>query len=686
MLFQKILSPDTLRRAFLKVLRNGGMAGGDGESGEAFAGALEANLARLAFEIEHGLYRPGPLRRFPIEKPGGGERWLAVPCVADRVVQTAAAEVLSAFLEPQFEDSSYGYRPGRSVRQAIDRVAFLRRQGYHWVVDGDIRAFFDRVPHDLLLRKLTEITGDPDLSALVGLWLESFSETGVGLAQGSPVSPVLANLHLDALDEAFDERRTSLRLVRYADDFLLLARSREGAEKALAQVARELARAGLELNPEKTRIVRFEEALRFLGALFVRSVLIHDSDSLDAHLRTGENKPEGATAPEARGPIGEHPRADGASGNRGPLLPGPADPEAEKATPPVAAGSNGQDEPRPAEKDEYGPRRKRNNLVVMSRGARVTGKGSALAIYEDDINTLLVLPGQVAKIEIGPQAEIDSAALRLALDENVPVSFVDGYGRTRGILRRQPEGRAERVLAQARAAANPERQLDIARLLVSGRLRNAHALLKRLNRRRRDTRVEQVCGELFRLRRRVLTATDINAARGFEGRGASLYWPALSRCLAHGWKLPVRRRNPAPDPVNAVLDWTSHMLAREVSVAVLNAGLHPGIGLLHETSDRRDGLVFDLCEEFRAPVGEALTLSLFNKRMLMPDDFVERAESGVRIMPHAGRRIVTAFEDWMERVVRDPGSGERTSWRGLLTRQAQRLATALEEQSAYRPY
>ncbi len=280
-LFQSAISVGALTAAFHKVLRNGGGPGGDGDTLQSFAQAAEARIARLSFELETGLYRPGPLRRVTIPKRSGGTRILSIPCVIDRVAQTAAATLLSDLLESEFEPSSFAYRPGRSARQAVARVAALRRQGWTFVVDGDIRAFFDEVPHKPLLGKLIAHVKDERFVDLVALWLRSFSDEGRGLAQGSPLSPVLTNLHLDVLDEAF--QNGPIRIVRFADDFVLLARTRPGAEAALARAANLLADHGLVLNLEKTRIVPFEQAFEFLGHLFVRSVEIEtDRDDLSA--------------------------------------------------------------------------------------------------------------------------------------------------------------------------------------------------------------------------------------------------------------------------------------------------------------------------------------------------------------------------------------------------------------------
>ena len=195
-LFDRVTAYDTLFEAWSRVRANRGSAGGDGESVAAFeAAGVPDRLRRLADEIRGGRYRPGPVRRLAVRKPDGGTRPLAIPCVRDRVAQTAAALVLTPRLDPEMEDSSFAYRVGRSTLRAVRRVEALRAAGYVWVVDGDIERYFERVPHGPLLGVLGRYVDDGDLLALVRLWLSAaMADTPTpdrGLPQGSPLSPLL---------------------------------------------------------------------------------------------------------------------------------------------------------------------------------------------------------------------------------------------------------------------------------------------------------------------------------------------------------------------------------------------------------------------------------------------------------------------------------------------------------------
>ena len=223
--------------------------------------------------LDLGEYRPLPLLEIVIEKAPGKTRRLLVPTVNDRIVQTAAARQLSHSLEDEFLDVSYAYRPGRGVDQAIARVLQLRDRGYQFVLDADVTAYFDNVDHALLLGLLRQENLAPALLALIESWLGvpvwdglALKKLGRGAPQGSPVSPVLANLFLHELDVTISA--SDQHIVRYADDFLVLCDSVASAQQAREVTAGWLLARGLELHPEKTAIRTFQEGFRFLGIMF----------------------------------------------------------------------------------------------------------------------------------------------------------------------------------------------------------------------------------------------------------------------------------------------------------------------------------------------------------------------------------------------------------------------------------
>ena len=275
------LSDAALGRAFSRVMENHGCAGTDGVDLGRFAASRAGALAELREAVASETYWAWPLRRVEIEKRPGSEerRTLVVPAVRDRVLQTAVAAHIEPVLEREFDDCSFAYRRGRSVRMAVERVQRYYLEGYRWLVDADIDEYFSSVDRGLLLGRVATVVHDETIVRLIALWLDYAVWDGLhllrpplGIAQGSVISPMLANLCLDALDDRL--LAEGIRYVRYADDFVILAKSRKGAERAYELAEETLAGLRLRLDEGKTRIVRFSEGFRFLGVIFLKDLLV----------------------------------------------------------------------------------------------------------------------------------------------------------------------------------------------------------------------------------------------------------------------------------------------------------------------------------------------------------------------------------------------------------------------------
>lgn len=264
-----------LHQAFVRVAENRGCRGSDGITIENFRRDLENYLKSLQNDLIEKKYHPFPLMRFPIPKSKqAGRRFLSVPTVRDRVAQTAAYFVTKDLFEAEFENISHAFREGRGVRTAIYAIKELADKGYRFAVDADIRGFFDNIDHDLLFKKLKKIMPDEDMLSLFGKWMKAEIYDGdriytlqKGIPQGSVVSPLLANLFLDELDETLIH--FGLKLVRYADDFLILCKSSKEADQAVEITDMLLDDLKLNLNPQKTKVVNFDQGFKFLGAVFL---------------------------------------------------------------------------------------------------------------------------------------------------------------------------------------------------------------------------------------------------------------------------------------------------------------------------------------------------------------------------------------------------------------------------------
>lgn len=272
------LQVKALRQGFQRVKENHGCAGVDGVTVEKFEADLDCQLKALQEEVESATYWAWPLRLIRVEKsPGSSEhRTLLVPAVRDRVLQTAVARWMEPRLEREFNDCSFGYRRGRGVRMAVERVWQLQQQGYRWVLDADIDAFFDSVDRRVALDRLAAVIHDDDLVLQLNrLWLDycrwdglRIDRPALGIPQGAVISPMIANLILDRLDDALEG--AGLMMVRYADDFVVLAKGRAAAERALELTSEALDDLRLRLHAGKTRVVRYQDGFQFLGVIFRR--------------------------------------------------------------------------------------------------------------------------------------------------------------------------------------------------------------------------------------------------------------------------------------------------------------------------------------------------------------------------------------------------------------------------------
>ncbi len=275
------VSYPSLENAFHAVKDNHGCAGVDGITIENFEQELDANLFALENELVHKNYHPLPLMKILVAKKNGEPRGLCIPTVRDRIVQKAVLEQIEPILEKEFEECSFAYRKGRSVKQAVFKIKEYYDLGYRWVVEADIDAFFDTVNHALLMEKFKRYVHDSDIRKLIKLWLaaeiwdgSSLTLLEKGIPQGSPISPILANLFLDQFDE--EMLRKGYKYVRYADDFVILCKKSEEAEQALSLSKKVLEKLLLTVDDED--VVSFDEGFKYLGVIFMKSMIMQPFD------------------------------------------------------------------------------------------------------------------------------------------------------------------------------------------------------------------------------------------------------------------------------------------------------------------------------------------------------------------------------------------------------------------------
>ncbi len=466
---------------------------------------------------------------------------------------------------------------------------------------------------------------------------------GVGLVQGSPLSPILANLYLDALDEEIGE--LGVKIVRFADDFVILCKSRKRAQKALEHCVRVLDEHRLKLHEDGTRIVNFDKGFDFIGYLFVRSLSVREQ----------RDEPSFGTGKPVKSEVTD----DGI----------------------IVLEDKGS---------RFDPGKR--VLYVMDPEHRLGVRNQSFAVTRADGSELIAIPHRrVGRIEIGTDVRFDRTPVDLALRSGIELALIDAMGQSAGYVSSGPGRHAGLQMAQARSVLDDGFRTAIAAKLVDRRIRNQRTQLSRLNRKQQHPDVTEALGKMQLALRKIPDHGSIEQLRGVEGRATALYWPALTMLLADANILSAgrfTRSRPARDPVNAVLNYLTGILERDIRAAIQSANLHPGFGFLHASKDRHDGLVYDLMEPFRAPLAEGSVVFLFNARRLDPGMFEKTGNGNVNISGDGRNAIIKHYETSVARRVKCPEGNARLSWRAMMKWQAQNLGHAVraEDPERFTPY
>ena len=275
-LIERILDKDNVRIALEKVIANKGAAGIDGMKVEELRDYMNANWPSIKQSILERNYRPAPVRRVEIPKPNGGVRKLGIPTAVDRTLQQSIVQILTPIFETEFQENSYGFRPGRSCEQAVLKLLGYLNEGYEWIVDIDLEKFFDNVPQDKLMSYVGRVIHDPDTESLIRKYLKSgvmengmYEATELGTPQGGNLSPLLSNVMLNELDKELVKR--GLRYVRYADDCVIAVSSGASANRVMHTITKWIEqKLGLKVNTSKTHVCR-PSKLKYLGFGFYKS-------------------------------------------------------------------------------------------------------------------------------------------------------------------------------------------------------------------------------------------------------------------------------------------------------------------------------------------------------------------------------------------------------------------------------
>jgi len=642
-----------LREAFAKVRRNSDCAGADGLTPSTYSIDLDSHLHRLRDAIEAGGYRPQPLRAIPLILPGKKPRTLAVPTVADRVAQTAVALALTPVFDARFSEASYGYRPARSVAfalAALEEHAMTRPV----LVDADIQDFFGSIGHARLEALIDAWIPEEKLRALARLWIAQHEvRPGRGIALGSPISPLFANLYLDELDRVLCEAGHTL--VRYADDFVVACRNDAEASSALLLTGKTLAGMDLELNAAKTRVLHWREGIDFLGAHLGAPRLwspARDSQRSIAPEPVHSARPASATAAMSDAPP--------------PLLGSRSD---------YLTVSGGRVKTALVTLYVTEPgcllKREGERIVVSKKGEE---RASFPVIKIDQV----ILLAQSA-LTAGALALLDKHRIPLLVDDPAEPGTPSMFAAAAGV---------EIMEHQFERARDPAFALDFAKRVVAGKIANARTVLRRYARehganaiRSHELALAQVGGQVAR-------APSLEVLRGSEGFAAKSYFAAFRCWLPEGWGFAARATRPPPDPFNAVLSLGYTLLLQNVAAFIQAAGLHPQIGFLHARRPGHPALASDLMEEFRPVVVDSLVLNLALNGRIVPMDFTCDRATGLRnrLLPDAKKRFIGSFEEKLCSRITHEDSDQPVNIRQALNLQVRRALATICKGVPYRPF
>ena len=661
-----------MESAWERVRENAGGPGVDGVSVERFEGHAATALPELLAQALDGEYTPLPLRKIVVEKKPGSNtgRQLLVPCVRDRILQTAVARLLSRSFEEEFLEMSYAYRAGRGVDRAVARILQLRDRGWTHVVDADITAYFDEISHRLMEERLSQDAAvDPALMKILKSWIKAeawdgheLTRTRRGISQGSPISPLLANFFLTPLDLALSDDDN--KLIRYSDDFLILCPSPEAAQAALGETERVLKELGLSLNMSKTRLTSFAEGFKFLGVRFSeRDAMI----PWKGHSARGRVLFMAPPMPARK--LREY-RKEHLAHARGADEEAVAQPVRTKAAPPE--GRIEIDMP---------------FLYVTQQGAIVRKSGDRF-LLEHDGEIAMDLPyHRLEHILIFGNVQITSQAMAEALDHNIAVSLFTRQGRFRGTLAPPPGKNVMLRLQQYGMRQDASLALGAAREAIRWKLENSIRVLERYEDRDRETdKTVEARQSITDIQGGLDGSETAPEIEGREGSAARLYFDGLMKFNLSGFPWPGREKHPARDPLNALLSLAYTLLMQELAALVEAFGLDPAIGFLHEIDGARPSLALDLMEPFRAPVADRFVLTIVNRGQMQPGDFEKRDDhGGLFLKPEAMRRFFETYERWMLTPVLRV-EDKQYNFRDLLRKEVANFAALLRAGGKWQPY
>ncbi len=634
----------------------------DTDDDNALQEQSEAPLKRLQNDMDklkQGNYHVPKLRGYLIAKPDGGVRPLAVPPIYDRMLQRAISQIISPALEQLMYQHSHGFRKGRSRLTARYDIQAAWRAGYHWVYESDIKDFFDSVKLEALRDRLNALYyGDPIVDCIID-WMSAdvifqgeHIKRNNGLPQGSPLSPLMANLMLDDFDS--DMQQAGFFLIRYADDFVVLCKDPKQAEKA-GQVAKQsLQEHGFKLHPDKTQISALQDGFKYLGYLFMN----------DMALDIGGKKPkepEKTQAPENS------------------WLAKLADKQPQRINKKhtleaLLKNLSRRQSIRISERDNTG-----TLLAVTGDYSILSTLNKQMQIHRDD-KQLYKLPWKsLQTIVLFGNHQITTQAMHEALRCNVAIHLANTTGCYQGVITHNRNSQNQHTWLRQSATLNEQdKALYCAREIVNSRLQH---MKRHLYQRRKASKTTALDNAI----KKIIQIDNLDSLRGYEGSATREYYQYLAQSLPPEFKFSGRNRQPPRDPFNVLLSLGYTLLYAYTESLIHAVGLLPWQGFYHQPRGKHAVLASDLMEPFRHLI-ERTAISLINRNEIKVDDFSYSVTAACQISDSARRKYMALLLQRFNSKIKARGQAEPQSWLRHMQQQIISLKEFINHGTAFKAF
>jgi len=608
-LLDSVIREKNLLDAFMETKQNSKLMGVDGVSITEIEEDYSVWKEKLQRELREQKYTPAPLMGIVL-RDKQKVRALAVPSIIDRWLQRAVLNIIAPIIEVLLEDCSFAYRRNLSRQQARAAISDAYREGYRYVVESDIENFFDEVEWEILTAKLKALFPFEPIIDLIEQWIKApvmFNQNLIirkkGLPQGAVISPLLSNLYLDEFDENI--QRIGFKLVRFADDFVILCKSKKQAEQALKAARQTLKKIDLEIKDAKTRITHFDEGFRYLGYLFCRSVVLETLKAKD------DREFDWALLDESKIP-----------------------PNSWLAN----ARFNGQTlEDFLQEKRQKLFRllfhKKDNNCVPLKKTVylgnyqvKIKIKNNQLQVIQNNNDEKIIInriPLETIRqlVLLGP-VPLTMPALWKLIRKKIPILLANAQSIPQASINHLPPD-LNLWIKQGQLFNRSDFQIAFCRSIVMAKIHNYLKSFYLVDWPEREAFISQ----LSSLKTSCLNKNSIAAIRGIEGRAAAVFYGNFSKMLGEEWGFRQRRKHPAPDAINALLSLGYTILYAYLTGLILGQGLNPQMGIYHQSQIGFNALSSDLQEEFRFLI-DRLILTMVNRRQIFPEQIKQMEKSG----------------------------------------------------------